>query len=149
MKCPKCQSKRKVKSGFTAGKQRYKCKECSCNYTQSHKKGKPEIMKALAYVLYLEGLGFRAIARILKVSNVSVLRWIRTLADKMQPQTEEKIPNHFRVIEIDEMWHYIGKKKEKSGSGWLLIEIPEKFLRGKSVVVERNHSEDCWQKYHT
>ena len=143
MKCPKCKNEKHVKNGFTGGKQRYKCKECGCNYTQSHKKGKPEIMKALAYVLYLEGLGFRAISRVLKVSNVSVLRWIRTLASNIQPQSEKKIPNHLRVIEIDEMWHYIGKKNRKSGSGWLLIEIPERFLRGKSVVVERSLSKDC------
>lgn len=100
-------------------------------------------MKALAYMLYLEGLGFRGISRILKISNVSVLRWIRALAGKIELRSEEKIPNHFRVIEIDEMWHYIGKKNKKSGSGWLLIEIPEKYLRGKSVVVAGSLSKDC------
>jgi len=65
------------------------------------------------------------------------------LARNIKPRSKEKTPNHFRVIEIDEMWHYIGKKNEKSGSGWLLIEIQEKFLHGKSVVVERSHSKDC------
>ena len=134
MHCPKCSSVSKVKNGIVRGKQRYRCQQCGCNYTQSHKKGKSDMMKALSYVLYLEGLGLRSIGRVLKVSNVSVLRWIRELANNTQ--REEKEAKHCRVIEIDEMWHYLGKKNRKSGSGLLLIEIPEKSLAGKLVVVE-------------
>jgi transposase-like protein len=37
MKCPKCISKESVKSGIIKGKQRYKCKECGCNYTVKYK----------------------------------------------------------------------------------------------------------------
>jgi predicted AAA+ superfamily ATPase len=33
MKYPKCKSKNSVKNDFTKGAQRYKCKDCSCNYT--------------------------------------------------------------------------------------------------------------------
>ena len=39
MHCPKCHSKKYVKSGFTNKRQRYKCKECECNFTQSFKRG--------------------------------------------------------------------------------------------------------------
>ena len=138
MNCPKCFSETYTKNGFIRGKQRYKCKDCGCNFSQSHKKGKPPIVKALAYVLYLEGLGFRGISRVLKVSNVSILRWIRALAEKFGDEAQkQKTERHCRVIEIDEMWHYLQKKNEKSGCGSLLIEIPEKFLHGKSVVVEQ------------
>ncbi|MFT4967609.1 MAG: transposase, partial [Candidatus Deianiraeaceae bacterium] len=34
-------------------------------------------LKRLALELYLEGLGFRSISRILKVSHVSIYNWIR------------------------------------------------------------------------
>ncbi|MDR2511230.1 MAG: IS1 family transposase, partial [Bacteroidales bacterium] len=33
MNCPKCKSELKVKSGFTQGRQRYKCKNCGCHYS--------------------------------------------------------------------------------------------------------------------
>ena len=33
IKCPKYGQKEKVKNGFMRGKQRYKCKNCECNYT--------------------------------------------------------------------------------------------------------------------
>ena len=39
MQCPKCGSKERVKSGFMNGKQRYKCKSCKCNFTQSNQRG--------------------------------------------------------------------------------------------------------------
>ena len=41
MKCPKCNSEEKSKNEFIGNKQRYKCKNCKCQYIQSHKKGKP------------------------------------------------------------------------------------------------------------
>ena len=88
--------------------------------------------------MYLEGLGFRSIARILKVSNVAILKWIRALSEVWGKKELERESRHCRVIEIDEMWHYIKKKNKKSGSGLLLIEIQEKSLAGKLVVVEKN-----------
>jgi transposase-like protein len=33
MECPKCSCEKSVKSGIIKGRQRYKCKECACNYT--------------------------------------------------------------------------------------------------------------------
>lgn len=33
MNCPKCSSEKHVKSGMPKGRQRYKCRECGCNYT--------------------------------------------------------------------------------------------------------------------
>ena len=39
--------------------------------------------------MYLEGLGFRSIGRILKVSNVSVLNWIKNTSKIISEQTKE------------------------------------------------------------
>lgn len=136
MHCPKCKSKQNVKNGIVKSKQRYRCNNCGCNYTRSDKRGTPEHVKALAYVLYLNGLGFRRIESIIKISNVSIMRWIKKLADNLKQYDSPKKKRHCRVVEIDELWHYVGKKNRKSGSGWLLIEIPKKYLDGKLVVVE-------------
>ena len=63
--------------------------------------------KSLAYVLYLEDLGLRSIGRMLKVSNVAVLKWIKALAELWEEKAvQQKAPRHGKVIEIDEMWHY-------------------------------------------
>ncbi|OAV73849.1 Transposase [Bacteroidales bacterium Barb7] len=85
MKCPKCSSEKKLKAGFTKGKQRNKCKDCGCAYTVELKSTpKPDSLKLKkqALQLYLEGLGFRSTGRLLGVSSVSVLNRIRNLEKK-------------------------------------------------------------------
>ena len=76
--------------------------------------------KRFALELYLEGLGFRSIGRILKVSHVSIFNWI-----KQYGQNLDLLQNSHEicVTEIDEMHSYIGSKKTLSGSGLLLIDM--------------------------
>jgi len=69
---------------------------------------KPQQTKRLALQLYLEGPGFRSTGRILNVSNVSVLKWIRAFGNEVQTLKRSDSPPEF--VEIDEMHTYIGKK---------------------------------------
>ena len=120
MNCPKCYSKKQVKSGFTRGVQRYKCKKCACNFTRPDRRGAPVGVKIQALQLYLEGMGFRAIGRVLNVSNVSVLRWIRSAGEHIKAYVSSNLPDKLHdieIIEMDEMWHFTQKKNENSGSG--------------------------------
>jgi transposase-like protein len=122
MNCSKCNCSKSVKSGKINGRQRYKCKECGCNYTVSIKStAKPKSLKKQALHLYLEGLGFRSIGRFLGVSNVSVLNWIRDFGKKVQElhSTSQDI----EIVEVDEMHSYVGSKKTTVGYGLLLIDM--------------------------
>jgi len=122
MNCSKCNCCNSVKFGKIRGRQRYKCKECGCNYTVSLKStAKPQSVKKQALHLYLEGLGFRSIGRILGVSNVSVLNWIRDFGEKIQElhSTSQDI----KIVEVDEMHTYVGSKKTFVGYGLLLIDL--------------------------
>ena len=83
MKCVKCESENICKNGLISEKQRYKCKNCGYNFTTG-RPSKPLYLKRLALELYLEGLGFRSIGRILKVSNVAVLNWIKSFGQKVE-----------------------------------------------------------------
>lgn len=86
--CPKCKSLNFSKSGTVKGRQRFKCKNCSYHFSVA-KVGKQtdNRRKVAALQLYLEGFALRAIAEVLNVSNVSVLKWTK------QVQLE-RIPNH-------------------------------------------------------
>ena len=113
MKCPKCNSEEHVKSGFMKGKQRYKCKRCGCNFTQDHKRGANLQTRLQALQLYLEGLGFRAIGRIMGVHNVTVLNWIRNMGESVKSYVQTEMPADIRdvdFVEMDEMWHFTVKK---------------------------------------
>lgn len=131
MNCKKCHSEKHVKNGFDKGKQRYKCKDCGYNFTDTPSRGCSFETKLQALHLYLEGLGFRSIARFLKVSNVAVLNWIKAFGASI----EHQVPTKVDFMEIDEMHHYVQKKTKSCGSGWLLIELRTKSLDGKPVVV--------------
>jgi transposase len=120
MKCPKCKSEKKVKNGIIKGVQRYKCKDCSFNYTVEMKStAQPIDIKKFGLMLYLEGLGFQSISRLLNVSHVAVMKWIKKYGEQLK---ELKTDKPVKIIELDEMHSYIGSKKTIDGFGLLLIE---------------------------
>ena len=135
-KCPNCYSEERVRAGFATGLQRWKCKGCGCFYTKSNPRGLDAELKKRALELYLEGIGFRGIGRVLRVSHVSVQRWIKAFARQSRVlQMSGAGDKTVAIMELDEMWHYIGKKRMNSGSGWLLIECPERSSASGSVIV--------------
>jgi transposase-like protein len=69
--------------------------------------------------MYLEGLGFHSIARLLQVSHVTVMNWVRKYESDL---TSIRNTKPVRVMELDEMHSYVGHKKTTGGFGLLLIE---------------------------
>jgi len=130
--CPKCHGQKTVKNGHHLGRQRYRCKSCGFQYTRQTPKGRPSSEKATAVLLYTLGLSFNAIARILHVSAQTVLRWVRDFAEKTYEKPE---PREAIVVELDEMWHYVGSKKTNYGSGKLIVAIPVNSLTGNAGLV--------------
>lgn len=125
--CPKCQSIEVVKNGKVQEKQRYKCKSCSLQFTRLTPRGRPAQEKAMAVTLYTLGLSIRAIARLIGVSPTAVLKWIKTFA---KTHYEKPAPGDAIIVELDEMWHYLGSKKTSYGSGKLIVEKQESLLTG-------------------
>ena len=125
--CPKCQDNHIVKSGVIKGRQRYLCKKCSYFFTVN-KIGKKidnyYVTKALQ--LYLEGLSFREIERIIGVSHVTVSKWIKEFNIKKPSQADYhptyKIFNHLELIE------YLKNKEKLSGAGMIITELGDKFM---------------------
>ena len=119
IRCKKYGSSSCVKSGYIRGSQRYKCKECRCNFKIGDNRGKisPQA-KALAILMYGSGkASYGMIARMFKVSRSTVLYWIRSMGLKLSaPQINTEIEE----VSIDEMWHFINKKTKNlalEGSG--------------------------------
>jgi len=80
--------------------------------------------KRMAFEMYLEGLGFRAIGRILKISYGTVYQWVKKWGSNLElPKRSESI----EVVEIDELHTYVGRKKTTGGYGLLLIDMENGF----------------------
>jgi transposase-like protein len=121
MKCPRCGSENYCKDGIINGRQRHKCRNCTYRYTVEQKSNtKPKEIRRLAFELYLEGMGFRAIGRVLKISYGTVFQWIKKWGQNQElPVRNEKI----EVVELDEMHTYVGRKKTADGYGLLLTDM--------------------------
>lgn len=126
MKCPKCNSSKRVKNGFVKERQRYKCSNCSYNYSVNQKSGASSIdVRKFGLMMYLEGLGFQSIGRLLGVSHVAVMKWIKKYGEQIR---DIKTDKPVQIIEMDEMHTYIGSKKTIDGFGLLLIETENASL---------------------
>lgn len=93
-RCPKCQSSHLVKRGIVGGRQRYTCKACGYCPSVVHKSDNlTREEKEMAMGMRREGLGFRAIGRVVKASHVSILKLVRMHGTKPKlPQTIESQP---------------------------------------------------------
>ena len=131
MQCPVCEGA-SWKAGIQRGKQRYKCKNCSYHFTQRKPKSYPAELHQKAVALYLEGLGFRAIGRLLGVSNVTVLNWVRQAALAL-PEPEK--PGYVDIVELDELWHFVKKRRKNAGYGLLLTVYETPHLPSHSAAV--------------
>jgi len=115
--CPHCtSSQRQTKSGHTrTGSQRYKCRDCQRIYTPNPKPpGYPEETKREAVRLYLEGINFRRIGRILHVNHQSVINWINSYHAAL-PVAERPIAQP-QTLEMDELFTFVGSKKVRPTS---------------------------------
>ena len=112
--CPHCHNATLVKDGLNAsGSQRYLCKTCQRIHTPEPKpNGYPKDVREKALRLYLQGMGLRAIGRILNVNHQSVTNWVNAVSDKLEPTPPQ--PTAAEVIEMDELYTFIGAKKTKS-----------------------------------
>ena len=120
LNCPRCASTDKVKSGMKDGRQRYKCKPCGYLFTVAQKSdtATPD-QRRLALTLYLEGLGFRSIGRVLGFSHVAVYQWIKGFGEDVAQVKRQAA----QIVELDELHSYVGHKKTTAGSGLLLIDL--------------------------
>lgn len=125
--CPNCQSEKNVKSGVIKGVQRYKCKDCGYYFTVN-KLGKRidsyYVNKSLQ--LYLEGLSYREIERLLGVSHVSVMNWVKKYNIK-RPENTQYHPS-YKILNHKELSEYFSSKESLKGAGVVVTELGDKFM---------------------
>jgi hypothetical protein len=125
--CPKCQNTHIIKSGIVKGKQRYLCKKCTYYFTVN-KLGKKidsyYVTKALQ--LYLEGLSFREIERIIGVSHVTVSNWVKEY--KIKKPTNANYHPTYRIFNHSELVKYLSNKDQLAGAGMIITELGDKFM---------------------
>ena len=141
LRCKGCGAEGHVKNGFMRGKQRYRCKACGLNFTDTPPRGMPLRVKVTAVLLYLSGLSMNRTAKLLGVSTPSVQAWIERFAEVYAQKPEPE--GRAIVVELDEMWPFLKKSPTNSGSGRLGIVLPDGSSTGSWGVVTGPLSNDC------
>lgn len=125
--CPKCQQSNIRKSGIINDRQRYHCK--NCNYYFTVKKAGKQIddyFVTKALQLYLEGLSFREIERIIGVSHVTISSWIKKYNIKRPPFTE--FHTSYKVFKQNELIDFLNDEKNIKSSGLIITEFGDKYM---------------------
>ncbi|SHE30229.1 Putative ATPase subunit of terminase (gpP-like) [Psychroflexus salarius] len=125
--CPQCRSIKIIKSGIINNRQRYHCKNCNYYFTVN-KLGKQidnyYVIKAMQ--LYLEGLSYREIERILGVSHVSIMNWVKKYKVNRIKQTDYH-PT-YKILSHSELANYFNDREQLSGAGVIITELGDKFM---------------------
>src|SRR5215208_4561199 len=80
LRCKRCGSEEHVKNGLMRGHQRYLCKSCGLNFTDTPARGKPLALKTAAVLLYVSGLSMNRTAKVLGVSTPTIQAWLEQFA---------------------------------------------------------------------
>ncbi|MGV6860423.1 MAG: transposase [Putridiphycobacter sp.] len=126
-RCPNCSSIDFIKSGIINNRQRYKCKECNYYFTVN-KIGKriDDYYVTKALQLYLEGLTYREIERILGISHVTVMNWVRK--HNVKRLNNNKYHPSYKIFNSQELAHFMSKPENISGSGLIITELGDKYM---------------------
>jgi len=82
------------------------------------------VIKALQ--LYIEGVSFREIERLLGVSHVSVMNWVKKYQVKA-PQNRLYHPT-YKILNHKELSEFFSSRENVQGAGMIVTELGDKFM---------------------
>lgn len=142
--CPQCHSSEYKKNGFRRGKQSYRCKNCGRQFIDEPvSNADPDSLRELCLKMYLNRLGFRAIARIMNICHSTIIEWVKKVVSNIPEQImDEEIPE---ITEIDELQTFVASKKNKVWV-WTVVNHWKKGIL-LWTIGERSHQtfEILWQ----
>jgi transposase-like protein len=146
LNCPRCQGSHIRKNGMSRhGHQRYVCVACKATFGQVDHRRVDEELKQEALRHYAEGVGLRATERLVGPSHNSIMRWVR---QEVAGQALAKLEAaEVEYVEADELWSYVGSKKQQLGCGGLLIALPEAYSAGRWAIVTPGQPERWARKF--
>ena len=130
--CPRCTlTDQVVKNGRSRhGHQRWRCKGCALTFGERDHRLIDPAIKQSALRHYAEGVGLRATERLVGPSHNTIIGWVR---QEVAGQALARLDA--AQVEADELWSYVGSKKDQFGCGGLLIALPAEFSAGRWAIV--------------
>ena len=117
--CPKCQSTEIRKDGIVKQKQRFKCKICNYHFTVQQI-GKPISKRREAFILYLAGLDYRKIGKLINVSHVTIYNWLKNISGNKKQIKAKKL----KTVQMESVIKHLENNKRNT-KGVLFIEFTD------------------------
>jgi len=91
------------------------CRTCHRQFIDAYEpKGYSPQVKEHCLMLYVNGMGFRAIERTTGVCHNTVINWVKQADQQLPRDGNYEIPETTR---LDELQTFVGSKKTRSGCG--------------------------------
>jgi len=110
--CKKCNSEQVVKSGIVAGKQRFRCKECGCNFRIGDNRTDEKIAakRRLCILLhFMSKASYRTLGKLLQTDHALVYRWIQEFNENL---SKTQVSGEVKQMNFHELQQFVGLKKE-------------------------------------
>jgi IS1 family transposase len=148
MVCPRCGAKQIIRNGtIHNGKQKYECRICNRQFVENPRNRTiPHEIYELIDRLLLEKIPLAGICRVAGISKPWLQRYVNDKYDSIPEQADVLgKPKGRLTIECDEMWSFVGSKKNKVWI-WLAIDIGTKEIVGCHVGSrDRQGARGLWE----
>jgi len=117
--CKKCGSESVIKSGIVAGRQRFCCKRCRCNFRVGDNRTDEgvAVKKLLCVLLHFFGNdSFRSLGKLFQVDHTLVYRWVREFDENLSTQVYSEV----KRVDVDVLRHFVSVNKGDFNSSKLL-----------------------------
>lgn len=146
--CPRCGSLELVKNGHDyKGDQKFHCKSCNRYGTLSADRGYSRQTRQQVKRAALERLSLRGMERVFGIARQTISRWLRQWINQVPDIVDSLLPARCDdVLELDEMWSYVGQKAQKR---WVWLAL---CRRTRQVVAywigdrSENSAVDLWRR---
>ena len=129
--CPKCQSTEIRKDGIVKQKQRYRCKICNYHFTVQQI-GKPISKRREAFILYLAGLDYRKIGKLISVSHVTIYNWLKNISENKKQIKAKKL----KAVQMESVIKHLENSKRNT-KGMLFIEFTDEATNIMLVMKDK------------
>ncbi|MCP4441203.1 MAG: IS1 family transposase [Aureispira sp.] len=138
--CIHCKNLKVKKNGKKpSGKQNFLCNACGKQFQIEYiYKGADPKNKGLIRSMSVNGSGIRDTSRVL---NVSILVVLRTLRKWFSTIEEPKLKGHYKRVEIDEFWSWVGHRKR--GKRWVWYAFCPQSKKILAFQIGKRNAKTC------
>jgi len=145
--CRVCGRTNIVRNGRNkCGHAQYYCKDCGAHRVREPAPGYSPRAKRQILATYKERASLRGLGRIFGVARQTVLRGLKALVQRL-PALKDTLrpPQADAVLELDELWSFVGKKAAKR---WLWIALCRRTRQIVAFVLGDRRDATCRRLWH-